>query len=71
MLVILAAEDYAQWPDVVTPDATDLLKAYPADEMKAYQVSTRVNTPNDDAALLERVDPPHPEPRTPLGVDED
>lgn len=33
MLVILAAEDYAQWPDVVTPDATDLLKAYPAESL--------------------------------------
>jgi len=40
--------------------------------MKAYPVSTRVNTPkNDDAGLLDRIEVTHPESCTPPGVDED
>ncbi len=51
MPVILAAEDYARWLDVAASNATELLRPYPADEMQAYPVSTRVNTPkNDDAS---------------------
>ena len=72
MPVILAAGDYARWLDVALPDATALLQPYPADEMKAYPVSTRVNAPkNDDATLIDRVGIQDPEPCTPPGVDED
>ncbi|HZL25576.1 MAG TPA: SOS response-associated peptidase [Acidobacteriaceae bacterium] len=72
MPVILAAEDYARWLDVAQPNAGELLRPYPADEMKAYPVSTRVNTPkHDDARLIERIEVEDPEPCTPPGVDED
>jgi len=72
MPVILAAEDYARWLDVAQPKGAELLRPYPADEMMAYPVSTRVNTPkNDDAQLLERIEVTHPAPCTPPGVDED
>jgi putative SOS response-associated peptidase YedK len=72
MPVILAPEDYARWLDVEAPGAGELLKPYPADEMRAYPVSTRVNKPaNDDAGLIEEVRPPETAAGTPSGVDED
>lgn len=56
MPVILPSDAYAAWlsreenVDAVTP----LLRPYPADEMEAYAVSRRVNSPrNDDSRLLE------------------
>jgi hypothetical protein len=40
--------------------------------MRTYPVSTRVNKPaNDDAGLLEEVEPPETAVVTPKGVDED
>ena len=51
MPVILPHDSYAQWLDP-TPhfpvDLNSLLVPYPADEMKAYPVSTLVNTPAND-----------------------
>jgi hypothetical protein len=39
--------------------------------MRAYPVSTRVNKPaNDDAALIEEVEPPETAAGVPKGVDE-
>lgn len=56
MPVILAPADYARWLDIEQPDAGDLLKPYPADAMKAYPISTRVNSPkNDDPSIIEPI----------------
>ncbi len=72
MPVILAAEDYARWLDAEEPNAGERLKPYPADEMRAYPVSTGVNKPaNDDAKLIDEVEPPETAVGTPKGVDED
>jgi len=54
MPVILDATDYDLWldPAMATIEAvTDLLKPYPADRMRSYPISPRVNhVANDDAA---------------------
>ncbi len=57
MPLIIAREDWERWLD---PELTDekeieqMLKPYPADEMRAYPVSTRVNNAkNDDPGLIE------------------
>lgn len=59
MPLIIAREDWDRWLD---PELTDpaeiqaLLKPYPAEEMRAYPVSSRVNNvKNDDATLIEPV----------------
>jgi putative SOS response-associated peptidase YedK len=52
MPVILDAADYARWLDVAVPNAQDSLRPYPADEMKAHRVSTRVGDVKDDSADL-------------------
>jgi putative SOS response-associated peptidase YedK len=53
-------------------DDSELLKPYPVDDMRVYPVSTRVNRPvNDDAALIEEVEPPETTDVTPKGIDED
>jgi len=71
MPVILDPADYARWLDAAQPDAAELLKPYPADEMRAYPVSTRVNKPaNDDASLLE-ASPVEPARTAPIESDED
>lgn len=58
MAIILPREAYDLWldPSVTDPDkVSHLLKPYPADQMIAYPVSRRVNTPsNDDAELIQR-----------------
>lgn len=54
MPVILAAHDYARWLDTELPDAEAMLRPYPADEMRVFAVSTRVNSPkNDDPDVIE------------------
>ena len=56
MPVILAAEDYDRWLANIEPDPRDLLVPFPAQPMKMWPISTRVNKPaNDDAAILEPV----------------
>jgi putative SOS response-associated peptidase YedK len=57
MPLIIAREDWDRWLD---PELTDeaeieqLLKPFPAEEMRAYPVSSRVNNvKNDDAGLIE------------------
>jgi len=50
MPVILEPEDYSLWLDNKGFDATmleALLKPYPANKMKAYAVSNRVNNPKN------------------------
>ncbi|HKQ24029.1 MAG TPA: SOS response-associated peptidase [Burkholderiales bacterium] len=57
MPVIIPFERYARWLDLADESVFDLLVPYPAEEMVAYPVSTRVNTPkNDDPALIEPLD---------------
>lgn len=58
MPVIIPPVDYAAWLDpanINVPELTQFIRSYPAAEMEAYPVSTRVNSPkNDDAALIEQ-----------------
>ncbi len=52
MPVILSPTDYDRWldPGIQDPEALQpLLRPYPADEMTAYPVSTRVNNPANDS----------------------
>ena len=60
MPVILPPEDYDLWLDPGFKDTKEIsamLKPYDAALMKAYPVSTRVNTvKNDDAQCAEPVD---------------
>lgn len=57
MPIILPPDAYDLWLDpqeMNTARVLELLKPYPADQMRAYPVSTRVNTPaNDDPSLIE------------------
>jgi len=57
MPLIIAREDWDRWLDPEVNNAAQieqLLKPYPAEEMRAYPVSDRVNNAkNDDATLIE------------------
>jgi putative SOS response-associated peptidase YedK len=59
MPVILRSEDYGLCLGETPADAEALKSAcalYPAEDMRAYPISTRVNSPrNDDAGILEPV----------------
>jgi putative SOS response-associated peptidase YedK len=59
MPLIIAREAWDRWLDPELSDThalQQLIKPYPADEMRAYRVSNRVNNArNDDAALIEPV----------------
>ena len=51
MPVILDKADYEKWLDPAVSDADEilpLLKQYPAEKMRAYRVSTAVNSPKND-----------------------
>jgi putative SOS response-associated peptidase YedK len=53
MPVILARDNYERWLDVSESDPADVLRPYDSAVMRAYPVSTRVNSPkNDDAELI-------------------
>ncbi len=55
MPVILPERAWARWldPDPVTPGAlAGMFEPYPADEMEAFAVSTRVNSPANDGPQL-------------------
>jgi len=65
MPVIVEPPDYARWLDPGDPvqPPTDLLRPFPPEQMRAWLVSERVgNVRNDDAQLLDPVEPPQPEP---------
>lgn len=52
MPVILPGRDFAEWLDPARDDAAkaaELLRPYPAAEMKAYPVSAAVNNPRNDS----------------------
>jgi putative SOS response-associated peptidase YedK len=58
MPVILPEEHHAKWlGEIDDGDLKELLKPFPADQMKMWPISQRVNSPkNDDASLLEPLD---------------
>jgi putative SOS response-associated peptidase YedK len=54
MPVIIAPTDYEAWLTVEARDAQNLIRPYPAAAMKAYPISTRVNSPNNnDPSIIE------------------
>jgi putative SOS response-associated peptidase YedK len=57
MPVILDEKDWAQWlgeADVVQDELAAMLKPFPAERMRAYKISSRVNSvKNDDESILE------------------
>jgi putative SOS response-associated peptidase YedK len=56
MPLILAPEDYERWFGD-EPDTADLMHPFPADLMRMWPISTRVNKPeNDDPSILEPID---------------
>jgi putative SOS response-associated peptidase YedK len=56
MPVILAPSDYARWL-AEEPDPPRLMRQFPADLMRMWPISTRVNKPeNDDASIIERIE---------------
>lgn len=57
MAVILPEGRERRWLDDSVQGASELLEPYPADEMRAYPVSTAVNDPsNDSPAVVEQAD---------------
>jgi putative SOS response-associated peptidase YedK len=61
MPVILPEQHHAAWlGETEDGNLKDLLVPYPADQMRMWEISPRVNSPkNDDPSLWE---PIHPEP---------
>jgi putative SOS response-associated peptidase YedK len=56
MLVVLSPDDYARWLGE-EGDPRDLMRPFPADLMRMWPISARVNQPeNDDAAIVEPID---------------
>jgi putative SOS response-associated peptidase YedK len=56
MPVILPPPAYERWLSPLEPDPHDLLIPYPADLMKMWPVSSRINSPkNDTPDLIDRV----------------
>jgi len=61
MPVILARENYTAWLSADTSEAerASLLSPFPAERMRSYPISARVNSPrNDDASVIAEVAPP-------------
>lgn len=57
MAVILGPDAESTWLHGTVEEALDCCDPYPADDLTAYPVSTRVNDPShDDPALIERVE---------------
>jgi len=59
MPVILPEEYHARWlGEVEGGDLKELLKPFPAEDMKVWPISSRVNDPkNDDEAILTAIEP--------------
>ena len=56
MPVILAPRDYAQWLSE-EPDPGQLMRPFPADLIRMWPISTRVNKPeNDDPSIIEPIE---------------
>jgi putative SOS response-associated peptidase YedK len=57
MLVILAPADYVRWLGD-EPDPRDLMRPFPAELLRMWAISTRVNKPeNDDLSIFEPIEP--------------
>jgi len=57
MPVILTPADYARWLGE-EPDPRDLMRPFPADLLRMWPISTRVNKPeNDDPAIIAPIAP--------------
>jgi putative SOS response-associated peptidase YedK len=57
MPVILAPSDYARWLGEET-NPRDLMRPFPAELMRMWPISTRVNKPeNDDPSIIEPIEP--------------
>jgi SOS response associated peptidase (SRAP) len=57
MPVILSRYDYARWLGE-EPDPRDLMRPFPAELMRMWPISTRVNKPeNDDPSIVEPIEP--------------
>ena len=55
MSLILAPADYVRWLSD-EPDARDLMWPFPADPMRMWPISTRVNKPeNDQPSILDPI----------------
>lgn len=58
MPAILQRKDYRTWLTASPADAKSVLQAYPADQMVAHPVSTRINSlEHDDAQLIRPIEP--------------
>jgi hypothetical protein len=56
MPLILAAEEYDRWLGD-DPDPANLMRPFPADSMRMWPISTRVNKPeNDNPSILEPIE---------------
>jgi putative SOS response-associated peptidase YedK len=68
MPVILPEQHRAAWlGETEDGNLKELLVPYPADEMRMWEISARVNSPkNDDPSLWEPVHPEPPQTRTEL-----
>jgi putative SOS response-associated peptidase YedK len=56
MPVILAPDDYGRWLGE-EPDPRDLMRPFPAELMRMWPISTRVNKPeNDDPSIVEPIE---------------
>ena len=66
--VILPREGHAAWLSRHTPEAeiASMLVPFPAEEMRAYAISLRANSPrDDDAALIDEAPADRPLPTRP------
>ena len=55
MTAILAPGEYVRWLGD-EPDPRDLMRPFPADLMRMWAISTRVNKPeNDDPSIVEPI----------------
>ena len=55
MPLILAPTDYTRWLSD-EPDPGDLMRLFPAEPMRMWPISTRVNKPeNDDPSIVEPI----------------
>jgi putative SOS response-associated peptidase YedK len=56
MPLIIAPADYERWLSD-EPDPRDLMRPYPAERMRIWPISTRVNKPeNDEPSILEPIE---------------
>jgi putative SOS response-associated peptidase YedK len=57
MPLILPPRQYGRWLGE-EPDPRDLMRPFPAEPMRTWPISTRVNKPeNDDLSIVEPIEP--------------